>query len=210
MSGCAECRNQFQESIPRINSKPRISLPTPLLSCKTLCCPKNETRLRSKLSKPYMIEMDLCWERLPMDLVFDILGTTKHGKLRRGDCQTPAVFIFRLSQERLRAIESKLTFSVQTVRHPSTPQNRIVLVISPTRYIEIRRSEIECEISLWEDPFEYRVRKTSNDTWRLSECPTRTLLFCDQANGVPLATMFVSTTNRQINGRASGHKSGHK
>jgi hypothetical protein len=127
--------------------------------------------------------MDLIWERLPLDVVYVILEIANVGKLRSGahrsDCRQscPARFMFRLASERIRTIESLLTFPTQTVRYPSPPQSRIVLVISSKRYIEIRRSHHVCEVSLWEDPYCYRERKTAYDTWRVSECPTRTLLY---------------------------------
>ena len=113
---------------------------------------------------------------LPIDVVYYILILAGMGTIRNGSLRCPAKFIFKLDNAIKKNIQNKLKFAIQTVGSPSKPQHRIILPINDTKYFEIRRSDTELEVSVYDDPFQYRQRKTAYDTWKMRELPQRELL----------------------------------
>ncbi len=113
-------------------------------------------------------------DKLPIELVYEILAFSGHGTLRYGYIHydtviKPCKFIFKLQQKYLNIKPIKQTTCADVVR----------LQITETKQMDIQVSEIrgqlKYQIIIWDDPHRY-LSRVSGFCWHIQECPTRTVI----------------------------------
>ncbi len=114
--------------------------------------------------------------KLPLDIVFEILTYSGHGTMRKGYVRDdgtihPCKFIFKIPQNLLGLqLKEKLYDKV------------ILQIHNTTKYFEISvlpsniRGQLKYQIDIWNDPYKY-LNRTDEFTWHIQMCPTREIIY---------------------------------
>ena len=109
--------------------------------------------------------------KLPMDMVYNILEFSGHGTIRNGyrrddDSFEPCKFIFKLEPKRM------LALFIQPIEN-----GKVLLRITAQKLIELSaQNPNKFEISIWNDRYNYFARG-GDFCWHIMEAPTRTVEF---------------------------------
>lgn len=109
-------------------------------------------------------------DKLPMDMVYNILQFSGHGTVRNGYIKhdksiEPCKFIFKLEPKRILALPF-----LQPIDN-----GKVLLRITAQKLIELSaQNPYKFEISIWNDRYNYFARG-SDLSWHIMEAPTRTV-----------------------------------
>lgn len=108
-------------------------------------------------------------DKLPMDMVYNILQFSGHGTMRNGYIKhdksiEPCQFIFKLEPKRM------LALFIQPIS-----DGKVLLRITAQKLIELSaQNPNKFEIFIWNDRFNYFARG-GDFSWHIMEAPTRTV-----------------------------------